>query len=289
MFILRSPSGVKRTGCLPKSQLEPLQCRALIIRVLMRPCQFISVVVIFIVAAFSNVASAEDLKVLSGSGVQPVMSEIIAQFERASKHKVLFDYGTVGGMTDRVRNGEAADVIIASGQQIAALEKQNKVVSGSRTDLAKTGIGVFVRKGAPKLDISSVDAFKRTMLSAKSIGWNDPAAGAPVSIYMLDAFERLGIASVMKPKTVVFKQRSERFEAVAKGDVEISFNQISEILAARGVDLVGPLPAEIQHYTLFSAGIIASSNQKDAAEALTRFISSPSAQAVMRAKGFEAP
>jgi molybdate transport system substrate-binding protein len=255
----------------------------------MRRYQFISVVVFSLAATSIYLAAAADLKVLSGSGVQPVMSEIIPQFEQASGHKVVFDYGTVGGMADRVRNGEAADVIIASEQQIAALEKQNKVLSGSRTDLAKTGIGIFVREGAPKPDISTVEAFKRTMLSAKSIGWNDPAAGAPVSIYMLGAFERLGIASVMKTKTVVFKQRSERFEAVARGDVEIGFNQISEILAARGVDLVGLLPAEIQHYTLFSAGIIANSNQTDAAGALTRFISSPSAQVVMRAKGFEAP
>jgi len=237
-----------------------------------------------ILTSASNTA-ASDLKVLSGSGVQPAMSEIIPRFERASGHKVIF--GTVGGMVDRVRNGEVADVIIASGPQIGELEKQSKVVAGSRADLAKTGIGIFVRKGAPKPDISSIEAFTRTMLASKSIGWNDPAAGAPVSIYMLGAFERLGIAQAMKPKTVVFKQRSERFEAVARGDVEIGFNQISEIVAAPGVDLVGPLPAPIQHYTLFSAAVVASSSKQDAAGALLRFISAPDAQAVTKAKGFE--
>ena len=201
----------------------------------------------------------------------------------------MFDYGTVGGMAARVENGEFADLIIASETQISALEKQSKVVLGSRTDLAKTGIGIFVRKGAPKPDIGSVDSFKRTMLASRSIGWNDPAAGAPVSIYMLGVFERLGISEEMKPKTIAFKQRSERFEAVARGNVEIGFNQISEIVAAPGVDLVGPLPAAIQHYTLFSAGIVANSTEKDAALALLRFISAPDAKAVMKAKGFEAP
>ena len=127
------------------------------------------------------------------------------------------------------------------------------------------------------------------MLSAKSIGWNDPAAGAPVSIYMIGLFERLGIGDAMKPKTTAFKQRSERFEAVARGDVEIGFNQVSEILAAPGVDLVGPLPAAIQHDTLFSAAVVAASKQQGAAQALVRFISSQAARTIMRAKGFETP
>src|SRR5665213_766370 len=238
-------------------------------------------------AAAPNVAVSSDLKVLSGSGVQPVMNEIIPQFERTSGHKVSFVYGTVGEMADRVQKSEAADMVIASVPQIESLEKLGKVISGTRTDLAKTGVGLFVRKGASKPDISSVEAFKRTMLTAKSIGWNDPAAGAPVSIYMLGAFERMGIANEMKAKTTAFKQRSERFEAVARGDVEIGFNQISEIVAASGIDLLGPLPAAIQHYTLFTAGIVASSANQEAAKALLAFITSPSAKATMQTKGFE--
>jgi molybdate transport system substrate-binding protein len=169
------------------------------------------------------------------------------------------------------------------------LEKQGKVVSGSRADIAKVGVGLFVRKGAPKPDISSVQAFKRTMLAAGSIGWNDPAAGAPVSIYMIGVLERLGIADAMKPKTVAFKDRAERFEAVARGDVEIGFNQISEILTAPGIELVGPLPAPIQNYTLFAGGVVATSKEQEAARALMRFISAPSAQMTWKAKGFDAP
>jgi molybdate transport system substrate-binding protein len=215
---------------------------------------------------------------------------LIPQFEQTSGHKVAFDFnGAIGAMTDRVQKGEAADVVIVSGPQIDSLEKHGKVVPGSRSDIAKVGVGLFVRKGAPKPDISSVEAFKRAMLATKSIGWNDPAAGAPVSIYMIGVLERLGIADATKPKTVAFKQRSERFHAVARGDVEIGFNQISEIIAAPGVDLVGPLPGPIQNYTLITAGIVATSKEQEAAIAFIRFISAPAAQPTWKAKGFDAP
>jgi molybdate transport system substrate-binding protein len=238
----------------------------------------------------ADAATAAQIKVLSGSAIETAMAVLIPQFEKSSGHKVISDFnGAIGAMADRIQKGEAADVAIVSGLQIEMLEKQGKVISGSRTDIARVGVGLFVRKGAAKPDISSVDAFKRTMLAAKSIGWNDPAAGAPVSIYMIGVLERLGIADVMKPKTVAFKQRSERFEAVARGDVEIGFNQISEIIAAPGVDLVGSLPAPIQNYTLFAGGIVATSKEQNAAKALIRFISSPVVQEIWKSKGFDAP
>ena len=125
------------------------------------------------------------------------MGELIPRFELSSGHKVTFDFnGAIGAMTERVKNGEAADVVIVSGPQIEMLEKLGKVVSGSRVDVARVGVGLFVRKGALKPDISSVDAFKHAMLAARSIGWNDPAAGAPVSIYMIGVMEQLGIYHV---------------------------------------------------------------------------------------------
>jgi molybdate transport system substrate-binding protein len=254
----------------------------------MRRRGFLGLALLFMAAA-PSIALSSDLRVLSGSGVQPVMNEIIPQFERTSGHRVSMVYGTVGEMADRVQKGEAADMVIASRPQIESLEKLDKIVVGTRTDLAKTGVGLFVRKGASKPDISSVEAFKRTMLASKSIGWNDPAAGAPVAIYMLGVFERMGIANEMKEKTTAFKQRSERFEAVARGDIEIGFNQISEIVAASGIDLLGPLPAAIQHYTLFTAGIVASSANQEAAKALLAFVASPSAKAIMNTRGFETP
>lgn len=237
-----------------------------------------------------TIAAAADIKVIAGSAVTPVMSELIPAFERSSGHKVLSDFdGAIGEMTNRLLKGEAADVAIVSGEQIDTLVREGKVVAGSRTDIAKVGVGLFVRKGAARPDISSVEAFNHAMLTVKSIGYNDPAAGAPVSIYLIGLFERLGIASEMKQKTTAFKQRSERFEAVARGDVEIGFNQISEIVAVPNVDLVGPLPAQIQRYTLFASGIVAAGIQKDAGAAFVQYITSPSAKAIWKAKGFESP
>jgi molybdate transport system substrate-binding protein len=235
-------------------------------------------------------AGAAEIKVLAGSAVTPVMIELITKFEQSSGHKVLSDFdGAIGAMTDRLLKGEAADVAIVSGEQIDILEREGKVVPGSRVDIARVGIGLFVRKGGQKRDISSVEAFRHAMTTAKSIGYNDPAAGAPVGVYLIELFERLGIAAEMKPKTTVFKQRSERFEAVARSEVEIGFNQISEIVATPRVDLVGPLPAPIQRYTLFAAGVVASGGEQDASRAVIRFISSAEAQVIWKAKGFEAP
>lgn len=246
--------------------------------------------IIALLASGSALVEAAEVKVIGGSAVIPAMAELIPKFEQTSGHKVRTDFdGAVGQMTDRVRKGEVADVVIVSGAQIDALTREAKVVAGSRRDIAKVGVGVFVRKGAQKPDISSVETFKRALSAAKSIGYNDPDAGAPVSLYLIDLFERLGIAAEMKSKTIVFKQRSERFEAVARGDVEIGFNQISEIVAASGVELVGPLPAPIQRYTLFSSGIVANGPEQAAGSGLVAFISSPLAAAVWQSKGFERP
>jgi molybdate transport system substrate-binding protein len=237
-----------------------------------------------------SAASAADIKLLGGSAVIPVMTELIATFEQSTGHKVRSDFdGAIGQMTDRLAKGEAADVVIVSGAQVDRLIREGKVVPGSRVDIAKVGVGVFERKGAAKLDIGSVDALKRALAAAQSIGYNDPATGAPVSIYLLELFERLGIAAEMTAKTTVFKQRSDRFAAVARGDVEIGFNQISEIVAAPGVDLIGPLPPAIQRYTLFATGIVAGSLHQDAGRAFVNYISSPEARVVWQAKGFEAP
>jgi molybdate transport system substrate-binding protein len=241
-------------------------------------------------AASAQTAAATEIRVLGGSAVETVMRELIPAFEQRTGHTVSHDFdGAIGQMTARVRDGEHADVVIVSRPQIDELIRSGRLAHRSNADLAKIAIGIFVRTGAPKPDISSVEAFKRAMLAAGSIGWNDPAAGAPVSLYMIGLFERLGIAAAMRPKTVAFKQRSERFATVARGDVEIGFNQVSEIVAAPGVDLVGPLPEDIQNYTLFAAGIGAQARDRQASKDLIDFLLSKEAAAVWTAKGFRTP
>lgn len=251
---------------------------------------FISIRVLLCVLLFAVVdeACSGDIRVIAGSAVTPAMKVLIPQYEQWSGNRVVADFdGAIGAMTNRIAAGEVADVVIVSRQQIDSLAKDGKVVASTTADLAKLGIGVFVRKGAAKPDISTVQAFRRTMLSAKSIGYNDPAAGAPVSLYLIGAFDRLGIAAEMTRKTVAFKQRSERFSAVARGDVEIGFNQISEILAVADVDLVGPLPTAIQNFTQFSAAVVSAGEHQDEARQFVSFISSPAALSVMRQLGFE--
>jgi molybdate transport system substrate-binding protein len=216
------------------------------------------------------------------------MEVLIPLFERSTGHKVVADFdAAIGAMAKRIEAGERADVVIVSRMQIESLEKAGKVVKGTARDLAKLGVGMFVRQGASKPDITTVDKFKRAMISAKSIGYNDPAAGAPVSIYLLVLFDRLGIGSEMARKTVVFKQRAERFAPVARGEVEIGFNQISEILTAPGVDLVGALPDSIQNYTVFALAVVGNSRNQDAAKEFISFTSSPASIDVIKAKGFQ--
>jgi len=230
-----------------------------------------------------------ELRVLAGSAAQPVMAQVVPEFERTTGHRVAFVYGTVGEMARRVQQGEEADLVVVSGPQMDALATAHLVDPETLVDLGKTGVGLFVRKGATKPDLRTTASFRAAMLGAKTIGYNDPAAGAPVGIYLLALFERMGIAEVMARKTIVFKDRAERFGAVARGDVEIGFNQVSEILAVPSVDMAGPLPAEIQNYTVVSIAALVRAKEAAVSREFLRGLSAPASIARFRAGGFEAP
>jgi molybdate transport system substrate-binding protein len=232
-----------------------------------------------------TVARAAEMKVLCAVALHPAIDALMPDFEKSSGHKVTVAYGTAGAVADRVQKGEAADIVISSVPLIDQLQSQGKVMAGS-VNITKVGVGVFVRKGAAKPDISSADGFKRSMLAARSIAYPDPAGGGASGIYVASLLERLGIAVEMKPKTKLFPPTEVLYASVASGDVEIGFNQISEILAQPTVELAGPLPSAIQNYTQFAPGIVTGSSQTDAARALVMFLSSPAAQTVLKAKGF---
>jgi molybdate transport system substrate-binding protein len=240
---------------------------------------------VLLVATASRVASAAEIKLLCSLALQSAMSELLPQFEKSSGHKVTIDYGTAGGLTDRIQKGQAADVAISARRQMANLEKQGKIAKDSSVDIAKFGVGLFVRKGAPKPDVSSVETFKRTLLAAKSIAHADPARGGVTAVYVAGLLGRLDIAAEIKPKITIFPPGV--YDTIARGDVEIGFGGTTEILADPRVELVGPLPAAIQNYTVFAAGILASSKEQDAGKALIQFLTSAAAVATMNAKGFE--
>jgi len=214
--------------------------------------------------------------------------QVVPEFERASKTKVLTAFGaSMGGAPDsipsRLDRGEPADVVIVASDALDALIARGRVVAGSRIDLVRSAIGMAVRAGAPKPDIRSVDALRRTLLQATSIAYSASASGVYLST---ELFQRLGIADQIKGKSR--RIESERVGAVvARGDAEVGFQQISELLPVAGIDYVGPLPAEVQRVTVFSAGIATSAKAPDAARALLRFLTSPAAVPAITKSGLE--
>jgi molybdate transport system substrate-binding protein len=229
-------------------------------------------------------ADAAEIKALSAAAVGSVMRDLIPEFERTSGHKVVINYNSAGAIQRQVRSGEPADVVITTGAALDELQRQTMIVSGSRVDVASVGIGIAVRTGAQKPDISSADAFKKSLLAARTIAHGNPAGGSAVGIYAVEMFERLGLLAEMKPKTKLLGDRPLA-EAVAKGEVEIGIAQISQIVPWPGIELVGPLPPGLQNITLFAAGVGAGSKEPGAAKALIQFVTSPSAIPVIKAKG----
>jgi molybdate transport system substrate-binding protein len=236
-------------------------------------------------------ANAAEVKVLSSGSLKAALSQLLADFQKSSGNTATIEYGPAGAIVGRIEKGDAADVVVVSRSQLRKLESNGKVVPGSLVDIAGIALGVAVRRGAPKPDISNVEAFKRALLSARSIGYRDPVTGSTSGIYTASLLERLGIAQDLKPKLVLDRSEGDApenvFLGVAKGEIEMQIGQITEIAIAPGIDLAGPLPGEIQNTTVMAAGITTTSKAPDAAKALIGFISSASAVAVLKASGFQ--
>jgi molybdate transport system substrate-binding protein len=227
--------------------------------------------------------AAATLKLLTTNAVRGSLEELLPAFERQAKRKVEAFYYSTNQMLDLIKGGEMADVVILTGPALDELAKQGSVVQGSRTDLASTGIGVCVRKGAPRPDISTLDAFKRALLAAKSVAHTTTGQSG---VYFSGLIERLGIGAQVRAKART-QPGGIVGETVARGDAEIGIQQISEIYAASGADPVGPFPAEIQKFTVFSAGLFAGTRQEEAAKSLIQFLKTPASARVMKGKGLE--
>lgn len=225
-----------------------------------------------------------EIKVLSAGAYKQVVLALQADFEKQTGHKLVVDNGTVGQLAKRIEDGEAFDVVVVSPGAIDELVKKGKVVAGSRVTLARVGVGVMVKEGAARPDISSVEAFKKSLLAAKSVAYIDPASGGSSGIYLNGLFAKLGILDQLKPKAKLIHGGLVA-EYIAKGEAEIGIHQISEILPVKGVTLVGPLPAEIQNYTTYAAGLGAATKVSEPAKALIKTLSGPAAEPVLKSRG----
>lgn len=242
--------------------------------------------VLFALSTLSTTASAADLKVLTTGAMKPVLLEVVPAFQQDSKQTVTLDNDTAGALVKRIQGGAAFGVVVLTPAGIDELAKAGKVSPG--VELARVGIGVMVKAGAPRPDISTVDALKRTLLAAKSVAYIDPASGGSSGIYLARLWERLGIADALKPKAKL-KQGGAVADLIVNGEAEIGFQQASEITASPGVTLIGQLPEEIQNYTVYSGAISTSAQSPPAAAAFVVWLRRPAMAPILQAKGLLPP
>jgi molybdate transport system substrate-binding protein len=246
--------------------------------------RYLGMMVAAAIAALTTAAHAADIRIICSNGFHAVMQELGPQYERSTGHKLVVSYGLAAVLGKEIEGGATFDLAILAPPQIDALIKVGKIAADTRTVLARSGIGVMVRTGAPKPDISTVEAFKRTLLAAKSIAF--PPQGQS-GIYLAGLIERLGLTEALKPKMMPIANGPLTGETVAKGDAEIGITPIGELLAVKGVALVGPLPAEVQNYIVQTAGVSAAPTQGAAARDFLKFLMAPANTHVIVEKGME--
>jgi molybdate transport system substrate-binding protein len=237
---------------------------------------------------FAGAGQSAVVTVVSSGGFAAAYRALAPVFERTTGNTLVTSWGPSMGNTPdavpaRIQRGESIDVVIMVGNALSDLIKKGEIIADSRVDLARSSIGVAVRAGAPKPDISSVDALKRTLVAAKSIAYSDSASGVYVST---ELFKRLGIADQVAAKSRMIPAEPVG-AVVARGEAEIGFQQVSELKPIAGIDLVGPLPPELQKITIFSAAVAVGAREPAAAKALIDFLSSTSAAGAIRESGLE--
>jgi len=230
-------------------------------------------------------AQADEVRVIGAGAVRAIVTEMARAYEKETGNTVTLTFGTVGVVRQKMA-ADPADVVIMTDVAVDESARQGTIVAGTRVDIARTGMGVGVREGAPRPDISSTEAFKQTLLAAKSIVYVDPAQGATSGIHFAAVLQRLGIADAMKPKTTLVPGGYPA-ELVAKGEVEMVVHQISEIVPVRGVALVGPLPKELQKITTYSTGVAAKTTSAELARGFIAFLTRPAFKAKFAEAGLD--
>lgn len=230
-----------------------------------------------------STAHAAEVKVMPVNAIKEAYLELVSAFEKSSSHKVTTIWGGTEGIAKRISGGEVVDIVIIAAPNIDKLIMEGKLVVGSRADIAKTGIGIAVRSGLPKPDISSSEAVMRAVLAAKSVAYSS----GPSGFYLADLFKKMGIAEQIKDKVKQPPSGVQIAEMVARGEADLGFQQVSELLYAKGVDYLGPLPADIQNITVYSAGLHTAAPAPDAAKALVKFLTAPEAGPIIKKIGME--
>src|SRR5574342_79933 len=231
----------------------------------------------------ADAASAADITMLASGATKDVLLELLPAFEKNSGHTLVTTWSGTANIKTRIAAGEVYDLVIVGGPEIDAFIQQGTLVPGSRVDLMKSGVGVAVRAGAPKPDISSSDAVKTAVLAATTIGYST----GPSGVHMASLFARMGIADQITSRLRQVPSGVNVGTIIARGDAEIGFQQVSEFIHFPGIDYVGPLPAAVQQITVYAAGIFRGATQPEAAKAFVQFLASPAATPVIHHHGME--
>lgn len=229
-------------------------------------------------------AQTSDVRVLASNGIKAVVEDLLPQSEHAIGHRISVEYRPTVNLKQEIDAGAPFDVVIVTVESIAQMSKDGKTLGGEGTPISRVGVGIGIRKGAPRPDISTPEALKRALLNTKAIAYGPVGASLPYISRMLDT---LGIADTMKAKTLLFDTSDGTNGAVADGKADFGMTLVSEILPAKGVELLGPFPPEFQGYVRFSAAVSTSAKNPEAAAALIKFLAGPEAIASIKARGME--
>ena len=236
--------------------------------------------------AQAGLVSAAEIKVYSTIGVKGAIEDLAPKFEKATGNKLNITWGLISGFVKKAQEGDVPDVLIVSRPGIDSLTKDGKIAAGGVT-LGSSIFAFGVKHGAPKPDISTVEAMKKTLLAARAVGYTNPAAGGASGVYFGKMIEKLGIAAELKPKSKFPPPAGFVGTLLTSGEVDIAFQTKPELTTTPGVDVVGPPPGDLGHTNVFAAGVAAASKNSEAGKALLKFLTTPEAQAVFKAKGFD--
>lgn len=242
---------------------------------------------LFLVSSFAAAQSAE-VRILTAGAFKPVVTALAPQFEKTTGHTLIIDNDTAGGLTKRIEAGEAFDVVFLPPTAMGTLTSKGFVATEGQANVARVGIGVAVKEGAPVPEIGTTDAFKTALQRAKAIAVIDPKAGGSSGIYLADLFQKWGMTDALKAKLVLVPGGLVATRLL-NDEADLALHQISEIIAVKGAKLVGPLPAEIQNFTVYRAGLAAKSTTRTPAAAFIELMQSPAAKAILQDKGMEPP